>query len=101
MESRAASFDGLHSLYIKKNEIDSVAKYAELSAVTNDSIYSGIVSNSSKIIKDLSDSNTEKDRQLMEADKNRWPAIFHHGCVCYLLKFYKDTRYIKTLKLIK
>ena len=76
MESRAASFDGLHSLYVKKNEIDSVAKYAELSAVTNDSIYSGIVSNSSKIIKDLSASNTEKDRQLMEADKNRWPAIF-------------------------
>ena len=76
MESRAASFDGLHSLYIKKNEIDSVAKYAELSAVTNDSIYSGIVSNSSKIIKDLSASNTEKDRQLMEVDKNRWPVIF-------------------------
>lgn len=43
MESRGASFVGLHSLYTALNIVDSIAKYAVLCNITNDSIYAGMV----------------------------------------------------------
>ena len=70
IECRAAAFSGLHSLYTLTHDIDSIAKYAELSALTNDSIYSNIISNNSKIIEVLSDNNANKDISLTGLNEN-------------------------------